>query len=569
MNLKHIFAQLYGSTRRLISILAKGTLVASVIILVLVMFRALSGDTQRTASYEKFIAQQEAEAKEIFSTMDSLPEEQRDVLMLQKAAHCMLSGTFCHDDLDLVTENDIAQSYSRKAVDLFFLSFMNMPASGIQSTAHAIAQAGIVPEAYAADGLGFGGIASFSEIWKQMRNVSFIVIVLAIIIAGFMIMFRTKIDANTAISIESTLPKLIVTLILIQFSFAIAGFLIDGMYVVSGLVIVILGPLVSPNVTNVELVDHYLFSSPLALIGAITGPAGFFSDLFKIFYTIPNALLSLLGWQIRFLFRIAIMIFGWYFLKPTAGEVAVATGKTALTFSQLLLKILGTKAGAIFSNPVSLALLGITSLGLATLWKFLPLIIFVFLPQIFIGAFLLLALIRAAWRIFKLIVLAYIKILLLVIFAPLVLLLDVIPTKSGFKPWIKGLMAELFVFPTLIAIIMVSFLIMTAEIHGVSLKLPFMFQIDPQAFSYIIGLALLAMTPDLIEKFKTATFGNPFDLISDARNALFGGPILNVLTFAGPGKTIKDRLGKKRKELFGKSEEEELFARIKKLAKSP
>ncbi|MEK6538607.1 MAG: hypothetical protein AABZ46_05735, partial [Nitrospirota bacterium] len=50
---------------------------------------------------------------------------------------------------------------------------------------------------------------------------------------GFMIMLRKKIDAQTVIGIEQALPNLVITLLLITFSYAIAGFVIDMIYFVT------------------------------------------------------------------------------------------------------------------------------------------------------------------------------------------------------------------------------------------------------------------------------------------------------------------------------------------------
>jgi hypothetical protein len=50
------------------------------------------------------------------------------------------------------------------------------------------------------------------------------------VVVGIMIMMRTKVNAQTIITIQSALPNLLITLILITFSYAIVGFMIDLMY---------------------------------------------------------------------------------------------------------------------------------------------------------------------------------------------------------------------------------------------------------------------------------------------------------------------------------------------------
>jgi hypothetical protein len=65
------------------------------------------------------------------------------------------------------------------------------------------------------------------DIWANMRNVSYIFFILIMLLAGFMIMFRHKIGGQTLVTLGNALPNVIVSLILVTFSFAIAGIIID------------------------------------------------------------------------------------------------------------------------------------------------------------------------------------------------------------------------------------------------------------------------------------------------------------------------------------------------------
>lgn len=89
------------------------------------------------------------------------------------------------------------------------------------------------------DAQGFGyttGANSIQKLWKISRDLSYMLLVIAVIVLAFMIMFRRKINPQTVITIQSALPKIIVAVILITFSYAIAGFLIDLMYVVIAII---------------------------------------------------------------------------------------------------------------------------------------------------------------------------------------------------------------------------------------------------------------------------------------------------------------------------------------------
>ncbi|HZZ98999.1 MAG TPA: hypothetical protein VFG51_03635 [Candidatus Saccharimonadia bacterium] len=82
-----------------------------------------------------------------------------------------------------------------------------------------------------AQGIGFQSLTPVLPIWKTFRDLSYIAFIFAFVVVGFMIMFRQKLNGQTVATISNALPKMVVTLLLITFSYAIAGFLIDLMYV--------------------------------------------------------------------------------------------------------------------------------------------------------------------------------------------------------------------------------------------------------------------------------------------------------------------------------------------------
>ena len=69
--------------------------------------------------------------------------------------------------------------------------------------------------------------SGISEIWSGVRNVAYIFFVIVFIVGGFMIMFRHKLGGQTMVTLYNTLPNIIVGLVLVTFSFAIVGFMID------------------------------------------------------------------------------------------------------------------------------------------------------------------------------------------------------------------------------------------------------------------------------------------------------------------------------------------------------
>jgi hypothetical protein len=64
-------------------------------------------------------------------------------------------------------------------------------------------------------------------LWSFTRNIAYIGFVFVMIVIGFMIMFRSKIGGQTIVTIGNTLPRIIISLILVTFSFAIIGLIFD------------------------------------------------------------------------------------------------------------------------------------------------------------------------------------------------------------------------------------------------------------------------------------------------------------------------------------------------------
>lgn len=67
----------------------------------------------------------------------------------------------------------------------------------------------------------------FYELWKNSRNVSYAFLSLFIVAIGFMVMIRYQTDPRTTVAALDLIPKLVMTLILITFSWVISGLLVD------------------------------------------------------------------------------------------------------------------------------------------------------------------------------------------------------------------------------------------------------------------------------------------------------------------------------------------------------
>jgi hypothetical protein len=188
---------------------------------------------------------------------------------------CVMSNstnlTGCADAIGKVFASSGIDSMSNMArgdqnKSLLSMVFADRPLSGIGYVKNKIQNFNLVPVARAQQVVGFGytALQPIQNMWTATRNIAFGLFVLAAVIFAFMIMFRVKISPQVVISVQSAIPKLVIALILVTFSYAIAGFLIDLMYVVIGLLSVMLASFNPfPNILHT-------FSSPTSIFNILT-----------------------------------------------------------------------------------------------------------------------------------------------------------------------------------------------------------------------------------------------------------------------------------------------------------
>ncbi len=101
-------------------------------------------------------------------------------------------------------------------------------ASGTYFVADALDKIGVA-NTYA-QGFGYYSLVPFLGLWRVFRNLAYVFFTVIIIVIGFMILFRQKIGNQAAVTAQQALPRIVVALLLVTFSYAIVGFLIDIMY---------------------------------------------------------------------------------------------------------------------------------------------------------------------------------------------------------------------------------------------------------------------------------------------------------------------------------------------------
>lgn len=150
--------------------------------------------------------------------------------------------------------------------------FSNPPASGVAYMAGILNDFGIIKPAYAQTGVGFEAFAPILPLWRAFRNIAYTMFVFVFIITGFAIMFKAKMSPQVTVTIQSALPKIVVSLLLVTFSYAIAGLLVDLSYVLY--FVVLRGIEGMGGITNIQadtLANDYLNGGFLQTLMKVIG----------------------------------------------------------------------------------------------------------------------------------------------------------------------------------------------------------------------------------------------------------------------------------------------------------
>ncbi len=147
------------------------------------------------------------------------------------------------------------------------------PATTQTYVADLLDSARIVPKAEA-QGLGFAALDPILSTWKVFRNLAYLMFVIVFLVIGFMVMMRQKMG-QTAVTLQQAIPNVIVSLLFVTFSYAIAGFLIDIMYLVMYLIIGMF-----PSLQGQNIMDENFLNLGFDLIAGKAGNIGAFSSVY-------------------------------------------------------------------------------------------------------------------------------------------------------------------------------------------------------------------------------------------------------------------------------------------------
>lgn len=352
--------------------------------------------------------------------------------------------------------------------------YQNPPAQTSAYIADVGQTLGFMPKAQA-QGIGFSGLTSLLGLWKAFRNIAYALLAIILIVVGFMVMFRKKIDPKTVVTVQNAIPRIVVALLLVTFSYAIVGVMIDLMYlaiVLSVSVITNAAPTLGNAVSLMTTGQMCVAAGDSVGVGhtATTGEVssilfnGGMWGLFKFFF----------GSGIGAIDDIAASVTNGLDPKTTAAFMLVPG---------FLGAILGGGKGfvtGLFGAPILLAVI------------VLLVLLFGFIRLVFI------------------LIDAYINIIISLLTAPFQLMMEAVPGTNAFNGWFRNLLSKIIVFPLTAVLLLVSAILTTQSVATTIWAPPLLSGGGgTYGMSGIIGLGMLLVIPSVIQGIQKALKAEP------------------------------------------------------------
>ena len=115
--------------------------------------------------------------------------------------------------------------------DKAFTVVGTLPVSGVGQVEAGLETIGLSPiQKVNAQGYGYASLEPLMAGWRIFRNIAYVFFTVIILVVGIMILFQQKFDGSLVLTVQKAIPGIILSLIMVTFSYAIVGFLIDAMY---------------------------------------------------------------------------------------------------------------------------------------------------------------------------------------------------------------------------------------------------------------------------------------------------------------------------------------------------
>jgi hypothetical protein len=338
---------------------------------------------------------------------------------------------------------------------------------------------------------GFEGLKPLLQIWVSIRDLVYSLFVLGFVIVGVAIMLRIKIDPRTVMTLQNRIPKIIAALLLVTFSYAIAGFLIDFMWTTIYLVINLFAQ-ADPNM-QLKIKDFYNLQG-----GNVFNYARGAVGVSDVAWDSSRGVVDVLGSA----------------LDNTAGRsiTGLFLGAIGLTTGGLAIK--GLNLITSLTGPVGMMIKGLTGVIAAGAAAGLSDLAVPFFARLVVWLVILIAVFSALFRLWFKLLIAFVMLVLGVVLAPLWIFAGILPgNKLGFGSWIRHMLSQIIIFPMTVAMFCLGKVVIdgyqAVGAGGQGFVPPLLgYGTDQASISSLLALGLVLITPN-VAKWAGEIFKGP------------------------------------------------------------
>lgn len=358
---------------------------------------------------------------------------------------------------------------------------------------------GIVKPAYAQNQNGYGvnGLAPLLSLWTSIRNMAYFLLMVAFVIIGLGIMLRVKIDPRTIMTLQNQIPRIIICILLVTFSYGIAAVMIDTMWLTTyiGINVITTAGGTDNTTTNPTIPGNASLQnndpnqadgtlSQRATANLLQTPMSYVNQVFRT-YDSPGSTNVDSG------------------IGHIADEVSYSLGS--------MLKELFDASG--ITDVTCDGLGAIVTLGIGCLWSQLISGIIKWVATFFFWIVIIFIVLRTLFSVWFTLLKAYTYIVLYTIGAPFFIVMGLLPGRPlGFEKWMRSMLANLAVFP------LTAFIFVLGRLF-IDLFSTYQDQaVTPQTFvpplvgqpnivgylGVLIAFGLLLMTPTILAQLQEA-----------------------------------------------------------------
>ena len=369
------------------------------------------------------------------------------------------------------------------------------PASGIQYIASTWDS--VLGKPAYAQGYGFKGLQFLLPLWKGFRNMVYVISTIIFVAIGLMIILRVKVSPQAVVTVQSAIPAVITTLILVTFSYAIAGLMIDIGNIISG---VVLSLIFSAQGVNIN--DNIINSGKWGASSGFPIISDFFQMVQNWFdaWLKPFNLSHLVNPDMDTLKLLSFMA------APHWWSLLLLGGMVGSTITGIFLGSICNYGGGLIDTVCTY---GGNAIG-GVLGGFLGAVLLPLVFGIIVGIWLI--------QLYFGLITTYINIIFKIITGPLEIALGAFPnSKIGFSTWLLDLFANIMVFPIITIFLVILAVIEDAIMTGETIWAPGLIWSTNTLYTPILaaavgmaGLALLSKLPSLIPQYIFMIKPSPF-----------------------------------------------------------